>query len=161
MRPTIFILLLAVIINPISKADSGSLSPQQQVNDFDDIILLTNGAAIHGRIIEQANNGDILIETHDGYYRNVPSRHIAVVTNTDNLEREQARILHTLEHKTPVVTYSNIVQIGAFMGDSLMPFAISLVNGVTIWDRLQIGFGVGWEVVSDHSFVPIGFSIQY
>ncbi|MEA2030866.1 MAG: hypothetical protein U9N55_04635 [candidate division Zixibacteria bacterium] len=138
-----FWLIIGVLAVTISVAQANPDS--SQTSEYTDVILLTNGATIKGKIIETIPGKEITIERIDGQEFAVPFKRIAVVTDVDNIDKKKAKYFVDNPKKTLIVQWKNITKLGFLAGEDSRIFSISSVNGVQLGKNIFLGAGLGWE----------------
>jgi hypothetical protein len=148
----------------IASAGGATATDESDADSYPDVVLLRNGSAIQGRILMQIPGQVIRIETVDRYERQISWDRVAMVTTMDRLRADRERLrenreLYDLVEKP--VMHTNSLMLGIFAGDTVSAFAINLMNGISIRQRLQIGIGVGWDIVDQHTFTPFTLDVRY
>ena len=145
---TLFVILMPTLV----------YSQAQSSEEYDDVILLKNGAVIRGKIFENVEGKKVKIERKDdGYIFEVPRNKIELITTVGDrqLEARKHQILIEREEKALQVRWKNYTHLGVLMGEKKDIFSISSMNGVLIEESYFVGAGIGWDNYPNAVGIPI------
>ncbi len=135
----------------------------------EDVVLLSNGASIRGKIIKNEPGKELQIERADGEIFTVPYDRIAAVTDEDKLDEHYQALKESEPPYKKPLKWVNITQVGLLTGDGLDMLAVTTYNGVLLNPNVFLGAGLGWinfpggqgDFDSGDDMVPITGDIRF
>lgn len=131
------------------------------VTEYDDVVILKNGATIRGSIPEIHAGEKIVIEREDGYVMEIPHKRIAVITNEDGLKRDKQEYFADHTKETVPQGWQATSLLGAMIGDPTNAYAFSFVAGDAVSQRFWLGFAMLGQLASDGRIAGMGFEWRY
>lgn len=126
--------------------------------DYQDVVLLKNGAEFHGRIVENIEGKKLRIERRDGYVAEIPYSEIFLITTEDMFaerEDEFRASLDSLRGAPLNIEHQNHTRLGFLLGEDEEIFSASTVNGALIDSSYFVGVGLGWDNYEAGNGVPM------
>ncbi|NOZ46929.1 MAG: hypothetical protein GXO79_09130 [Chlorobi bacterium] len=119
-----------------------------------DIVYLNNGSMIKGNIIEYFANDHITIKTEENKTYNFPASDIKQI-NSSNIEKERKD-----------TWFFNNTSLGVLIGksndyNSMTNFTFNMVNGYQFNNNLQVGLGLGFDVINRNIYLPFYADMKY
>ena len=156
MKTTLAATLMIVIVSLISNATL--FAQAEQTDEYQDIVLLGNGASITGKITERVEGEKVVIRTREGQEHEVPWWRIELISTVETFEEDKKSLADKPKPISPRMTGYNseiIIQFGAFAWEGEGLISPTLVAGVMIDERLYCGGGLGWELMGDYRFTTL------
>ncbi len=132
----------------------------------DDVVLLTNGGIVKGRIIKREEGKKLTVRTLDGKEVNIPFDKISQITTSDaNVEQLHQLIIDSVQQRRGVpltVIATNIhARLTMRTGKDVTAFGVSGVVELLTNKNFSIGPGAGWDEHKYGSLLPIFSEICY
>lgn len=132
-------------------------TPTDTAKDYDDLVLLDNGAMIKGKILEGDLGSKMKIEREDGQIIEIPRKRILLITKAGDpkvhiLQQQiiQERISRRLETK-----WNKFTRVGLLYNDSIKVFAVSTGFGLVTEKLFIISAAIGWNHYPKGEGMPI------
>jgi hypothetical protein len=87
MKTTLTATLMIVIVSLISSATL--FAQTGQTDEYQDIVLLENGASITGKILERVDGEKVVIATREGQEHEVPWWRIELISTVETFEEDK------------------------------------------------------------------------
>lgn len=135
-------------------------------NPPDDIVLLTNGGIVHGKIVERVARKKIVVEFPNGKRIDIPLRRISNITNStvDYTTRHQEILdsLNTHRHG-PLAVVGTVTQIhvGALTSTDLTAVGVSGSAAMLTSVNFLLGVSVGWNHYPKGNLLPVLCEFEY
>ncbi len=143
-------------------AGLGDLGTQQAAaQDTTDVLLLTNGARIEGKIVHIDSGRYVTIKRADGEIFEVPTDRIHSITTSAEVDQRAAELRVLKPSKKLILGWENLTLAGFGSTDGSTWFSLHTTNGALLSDRLFLGLGIGWDSYPNGDMVPITASVSY
>jgi hypothetical protein len=132
----------------------------------DDIVLLTNGGIVQGKIVERVGHHKIVVELPNGRRIDIPLKRISSITNSaaDYTTRHQA-ILDSLNavRNQPLAVVGTTMQIHVGALTSTKLTAVGLSGSVAMMTNRNFSLGVsaGWNRYPKGNLLPVLCEFEY
>lgn len=123
-------------------------------NKLVDVVYLNDGSIIKGSLIEYFVNDHVIIESLNGKVY----RYEASEINNVNADVSERHFLST--------GFFNNTTFGVLLGENnynnpLVNFTFNMVNGYQLNNKIQIGIGIGMDVIYQQLLFPVSFDFKY
>jgi hypothetical protein len=146
--PAACIALMVILLCPHSQA----------ADNYDDVVLLDNGAVLQGKILPEESDAKILkIEREDGYVIEIPRKRIRLITKAGDpaVDSLQAKIVRARRVPEIVTEWKRFIRAGVYNGESKDVVALSVGFGLVVQQNFLIATGIGWDHYSQGEGIPL------
>ncbi len=120
---------------------------------YTDVVVLDNGAAVKGKILETVSSKKIVVERIDGQVLELPLKKVATISDLDNYRVIQDSILQVIrENKLEFQPRLDILVGKIYEGDD-NGFSAAAMCVAPVIRRVHLGVNLGWEDIAKSRFL--------
>jgi hypothetical protein len=123
----------------------------QADGEYDDVVVIDNGAVVQGKILPKSTDKKLWIERDDGHVVEIPRKRIALITKAGDPMIDSLRVEIIRKHAVPeiITEWKGFVRAGVYNSESEKVVAFAGGFGLLVQGNFQIATGIGWDHYPD------------